>query len=90
MAPHIVGETFQKTTSGFGEPSLGGHPTLPRTTLATETAMASPDGPRSMTQLLQLLEMQLDEHIDDSGYASFPAVCERADTERIGIISVAV
>jgi len=73
-APRIVGESCQETTSGFGEPSPRGRPTSPRTTLATETAMASPDGPRSMTQLLQLLEMQLDKHIDDSGYASFAAM----------------
>ena len=29
----------------------------------------SPDDPHSMSQLLQLLEKQLNKHIDDNGYA---------------------
>ena len=36
--------------------------------------MTNPDDPDSMSQLVQLLEMQLDEQIDDNRYVSFIAI----------------
>jgi len=35
-----------------------------------ETAMTNPDGLHSMSQLLQLLEREVDKQLDDSRYAS--------------------
>ena len=57
----------------------------------TKAVAIKPDDPHSMSQLLRLLEGQLDKHIDDCRYVTTITVeCDGLDLRWPGIISTAV